>query len=356
MLYSRSPFFWVLLILAAITFTACDALVSQEPEIAALPTLTPSPFMSITPAVGDVITPTPSTPTITATITLTPQLSPTPLFAALPTFAPGDLSAVPGGTDLPIPKPKINYFVSFPTAAAPGETVLLFWSTSGATTAAVTRVYETGKRGQAYAVSVEGSITITVDAKDRNQEYMLSISNGIVTVTKTLVIEVKCQVPWFFVPFPDTGCPDGDPSFGAAAIVDFQNGKMFWIGPTNQIVVLFNDYPKKPDPNQPAWIMVGNPFSNGMPEDDPSLNPPEGLKRPRRGYLMVWRDTPGVADRLGWAVDDESPYGIIYSWEQGDQRHFYFSDPGNAVIDLAPNAASWAVVGQVGTPTPEPTP
>jgi len=338
-------------LLGVALLVSCSNLVADQPEIAALPTLTASPFMSATPAVGDVITPTPSTPTATSTITLTPVVSPTPLFAALPTFSAGDLSVVPGLTDLPGPKPKINYFVSFPTAAAPGETVLLFWSTSGATSAAVTRIYENGSRGKSFAVSVEGSITITVDAKDKNQEYLLSITNGIVTVTKSLAVEVKCDLPWFFVPFPDSGCPDGDPSFGAAGVVNFERGKMFWIGPLNQIAVLFTDAPTRP-----AWLMVANPFQDGMPEDDGSISAPAGMKVPRRGYLYVWRDTPGLAERIGWALDDETSYGIIYAFERGDTRTLYLSDPSSAVIGLQPGGVGWQVVGQVGTPTPQPTP
>jgi len=342
---------FITFIALCLALAACDSLIAPEPEIAALPTLTASPFMSATPAVGEAVTATPSTPTATSTITLTPVLSPTPLFAALPTFSAGDLSAVPGSTELPGPRPKINYFVSFPTSASPGETVLLFWSTADATSAAVTRILEGGKRGKSFSVSVEGSITITVDAQDRNQEYLLSITNGIMTVTKSLTIEVKCDLPWFFVPFPDTGCQDGDPSFGAGSVVNFERGKMAWIGPLNQIVVLFSDAPTRP-----AWLMISNPFQDGMPEDDGSISAPEGLRVPRRGFLYVWRDTPGLAERIGFALDDETPYGIIYAFERGEDRRLYFSDPASAVIGLAPNGVGWQVVGQVGTPTPQPAP
>ncbi len=337
--------------------TACGALVEEVPTLSSLPTLTPSPFASPTPAIPDLGTATPVTPTASPTVTLTAVSTPTPLFALVPTLSFQELTSGPQQpTDLPVPRPKINYFVAFPTQAKPGETVLLFWSTSNATSAAVTRIYQGGKRGTSYGVQIDGSIPITADGKDRNQTYLLSVTNGITTVTKSLVIQVSCEINWFFVPFPDSGCPDGEPLTAAASTQQFEHGRMFWNSSTNIITVVFNDWPTVPDPKKPAWISLLNPWQNGMPADDPSLQPPPGLKQPVNAFGKVWRETPGVSDRLGWATGDETGYTVLFQTQAGESKILFFSDPSNAVLGLTPNGQGWQMVGQIGTPTPEPSP
>jgi hypothetical protein len=87
-----------------------------------------------------------------------------------------------------------------------------------------------------------------------------------------------------------------------------------------------------------------------MPEDDPSLVPPEGLYQPVRGFGVAWRDeqaTPGfrVRDRLGWAIDQE--FGVSGAAFQCDSAPkyvtCYLSGPGGAVYVLKPERSGWFI-------------
>jgi len=100
------------------------------------------------------------------------------------------------------------------------------------------------------------------------------------------------------------GCASGSAITGLVAEESFQGGKMFWREPVDyaQILVLFNDG---------TWqIVKHSPFVEGSPEfscpDDntPSQCPPT----PKRGFGMVWCDTPEIRSRLGNATDCERGY------------------------------------------------
>ena len=92
-----------------------------------------------------------------------------------------------------------------------------------------------------------------------------------------------------------------------------------------------------------------------MPEDDPAYSPPPGLKQPRRGFGLVWRTTEGLADRIGWAVNDEVPFNLIYQETPGDTPRFFFSDYLGQAIALEPEGKGWLVIGTM-TVLLQPTP
>jgi hypothetical protein len=102
------------------------------PTIAALPTLAPSPVSTATSAVGEGA----ETP-----FALTQELSSTP--AVLSTAPLGPTSAAGGGLSTLSPgvegsqSPVIEYFMASPEPAAPGEPVVLIWSTLYGTNAAI---------------------------------------------------------------------------------------------------------------------------------------------------------------------------------------------------------------------------
>ncbi len=80
-----------------------------------------------------------------------------------------------------------------------------------------------------------------------------------------------------------------------AAVARFERGHMIWRQDTQQIYVLYDDG---------RWAAYPDTFGPGDPERV-GLTPPAGLLEPIRGFGKVWRDAPGVRDRIGWQVAPE---------------------------------------------------
>jgi hypothetical protein len=76
----------------------------------------------------------------------------------------------------------------------------------------------------------------------------------------------------------------------------FQNGTMIWFEDTSYIYVLYNNG---------LWQSVADTFVEGQPESDPGIVAPWGYYQPIRGFGKVWREEPGVRDRLGWGTEGE---------------------------------------------------
>ena len=349
--------------LAALITTGCAEWLGEVPAVPPLPTLTPSPVITPTPALGGA----PSvqsglaaeTPAPTAPLWPTPTSASPPTALLGPTSTPDPLAAAATGTEAAeLRAPTIVYFVASPEEAAPGEPVLLLWSSREGTEAAVFQVNEDGTPGRAWAVEPEGSLMVSADVGGSSMSYVLTVTNGIATVEQQLVVRVTCPYTWFFTPAPGELCPDRDPSRSQASTQEFEHGRMFWIAATGQIIVLFDELPTQPDQTLPAWLVETNPYVEGQPEDDPSIQPPEGFAKPRRGFGLVWRDTPSVRERLGWAVSDEVPFVTTYqSAHVGDAAQFYFSNTLGEAIALISEGRGWLVVGfEEGTLPPTPTP
>lgn len=81
-----------------------------------------------------------------------------------------------------------------------------------------------------------------------------------------------------------------------AAVQTFEHGVMIWRGDTRQIYAIFNDN---------TWGVFDDSFAEGDMESDPSLVAPGGLQQPVRGFGKVWRNTPDVRAKLGWATAKE---------------------------------------------------
>lgn len=340
---------WIAIVSIAFAAGGCVDMIGMEPTIASLPTLTASPVFTETPAINELSTPTPITPTLTPTVTLTLPYTSTPPVHATSTLSPDELTQL---VINPVagPKPKIIYIAAIPPEARPGELVMLHWSSEGGTLASITRINNDGSRGRAWQVDTEGSLSVTLRGDERYEEYMLSVTNGIATVEKTVIVTVECTITWFFQPPPEEYCPAAELVSTQGGAQEFERGRMLWMGDSNQIIVLFNDAPQNPDSKRPAWLIVPNPFTDGMPEDDPSYSPPPGLKQPRRGFGLVWRTTAGLADRIGWAVTDETPFNLLYQKTPGDKARLFFSDYLGQVIALEPDGKSWQVIGSVTGP------
>ena len=325
--------------------TGCSAVTGEEPPVAMLPTLTPSPVLTLTPAIGsDGGQPADPNQPLTPTITL----SPVPPTAALGPTTTVDPAAIPtvNPNQPVIAGPNIVYFVATPDEAREGEPVMLIWSTEGAADAAVYRLNEDGTPGQTWAVEVEGSLSVVPRDGFASESFVLAVTNGISTVEQTLTFDVQCGKVWFFLPDPDDLCPIDDPVQSDAALQEFEQGRMFRLGSTNEVIMLFDDFPTVAGTQNPAWLRIPDPYSEGLPVEDPAIEAPSGLLEPERGFGQVWRDTPGVRDRLGWATGPEQPYTTTYQSAPtplGEQ--IFFTDTLDQVITLVPEQRGWLVAG-----------
>jgi len=285
-------------------------------------------------------TATPITPTASPTVTLTPIASATPPVGPSSTFDAALLTSTAAGPGGALTEPVIEYFVAFPTEASPGDLILLFWKADNASTASIWRVKENGTPGKTWAVDTDGELSVQTTAAGRDEVYVLSVTNGIVTVEQEVTVTVKCGGNWFFEPAPEDGCPEADPQITTAVFQGFERGQIFWLQATNQIIVLFNDQ------RRPTWISTPNPWFDGAPDNDPSLQPPPGLFQPTREIGLVWRGTAGVRDRLGWALGDAQQFNSTYQRARydGGDLGLYFSDTSNGVIEMLPDGAGWKVI------------
>jgi hypothetical protein len=96
------------------------------------------------------------------------------------------------------------------------------------------------------------------------------------------------------------GCPLGSPPAAvtySSATQAFQNGSMLWLNETpGYIYVLYNDG---------TFRRVVDTFDANVDPASGGEVPPAGLFEPVRGFGKVWRNEPGVRDRLGWATAQE---------------------------------------------------
>lgn len=129
------------------------------------------------------------------------------------------------------------------------------------------------------------------------------------------------------------GCPSGgeNASNVTTAYQTYQGGAMIWVSSvgnlgSSAIYVLYNDgtYQRFPD----TW-------QSGVDPDSTGLAAPEGLQEPIRGFGKVWREMPGVRDRLGWATSGERGDAGGYSLALQGGEMIYAPQSGQTYIMLA---------------------
>jgi hypothetical protein len=377
---------FLLMALIVAGLTGCADWFGDEPSIADLPTLTPSPAPTGTPAVALVDTPTPFTPTVTPTVTLTPRFSPTPPLGGTSTPAnpqTATAQAIGLAGDL---TPIIEYFAAYPTEVEPGGEILLFWSAQDGSSAAVYRVNADGSPGRTWQVKLEDSMAVYPISAGRNEVYTLAVTNGLITVEQQVSIAVSCPLEWFFSPPPAEGCPNAEVSSTPVVTQEFQGGRMVWFEAFNQVVVLFDDTPfdevvaqpaeegepveegeegeaaeaeeptatpppdvapedMEDDEPEPRWLLFVDSFPGG--EGEPGFEPPEGYLPPWGIFGRIWQDDDTIRERLGWAVAGEIRFDSTYQREfiDDEKLHLFFTDDVGAVIELDPISRDWLVVG-----------
>jgi hypothetical protein len=89
----------------------------------------------------------------------------------------------------------------------------------------------------------------------------------------------------------------------------FENGRMFWLQPTNQIWVMVET-----GAGTGIWTVHDDLFVEGDVEFDPRIVPPTGLLQPERGFGRLWRDNAEVQEAVGWAVESEVGHVSRYEY------------------------------------------
>jgi len=273
---------------------------------------------------------------ITALTPTPPPSAPTPV---PPTPTPVPPTPTPAPTSTPTPAGlAILYFRANVTEANPGDTITLEWASTGATKAILYHLMPTGQLGKHWDVAPTGSMEYHIDPAERNQtRFTLSVINDVGQhVEETLTVVLRCPDSWFFPEGPDE-CPSGPATISPGAEEHFEHGVMIWIGALDRIYVLYDDG------KHPHWQVYTDEFEEGMPESDPTLEPPPGLYQPIRGFGLIWRTKPWVRDRLGWAVDQEVGFETAIQFTSRPKYNVtYIRALDGGVWKLEPEASGWS--------------
>lgn len=285
------------------------------------------------------------TPTREATLTLPPATptggpSPTPLFG--PTRTPAPIAGASAqGTRVVNPNaPRIEFFTTDAASVAPGDSINLYWSTRGTTSAVIYRL-ERGIRNQLWNVGPDGSLTVPTRRSDRGSvEFVLSVGDGAQQVEQLLSVPLACPDVWFFSPAP-AECPAGPARETALIEQQFERGRMLYVGTSNLVYALFNDGAA------PAWVVFENRYNPATdPESDPNFPNPPGLYQPLRILGFLWRGRDAVRNRLGLGIEPEASYnGFIQSATTLDgETTLYVTSADSNVLQLLPEGSLWQII------------
>lgn len=109
----------------------------------------------------------------------------------------------------------------------------------------------------------------------------------------------------------------------------FENGRMMWIQPREQIWVMVDDGTGKGQ-----WSTFDDVFEEGTSEFDASLVPPTGMFQPERGFGQLWRENQSLNDALGWGLTPEFGYVSNYEYHPGGtiEQGQYVPGPGYHIL------------------------
>jgi hypothetical protein len=199
----------------------------------------------------------------------------------------------------------VDFFRANVSEADPGDAIILEWATSGAEQVTLWRLMATGQLAEFWDVADAGTFDYEIPQHARNRiTFALAVSPAageLGASMTTLEIPLRCTAEWFFASPPDI-CPSQAALFSAGAEQHFQGGVMLWSEAEDRIYVLFGDG------HSPEWNAFPDEWEPGEAENDPTLLPPSGFYQPVRGFGQVWREQPGVRERLGWAIGEEAAY------------------------------------------------
>lgn len=237
--------------------------------------------------------------------------------------------------ELPPPTAQIgikNFDVSVEELSSGGKRLSFAWDSFGATRGLI--VSGTAERFAPWW-PVEASGELTVDLSGtifENPAMTLRVFNDITgeEISETIRVNWPCTHDYFFSPGPER-CPRDAPLVTTGAFQPFERGFMIWLpqpGSAHPSIYVFQDTGQV--------LLYSDTWTDAEPEYDPALIPPEGLYQPVRGFGKVWREVPGLMDKLGWATLPESAYQVTY---QGEAREsipgvVYLTHPDGRILQL----------------------
>lgn len=146
---------------------------------------------------------------------------------------------------------------------------------------------------------------------------------------------------WFFREPRLPDCPLNPAVESPAAYEAFEYGFMIWVGAQDAIYVFYDSV------EVPRWQVFQDTWEDGMPERDPGLDsqaPPYSNFQPKRGFGLIWRNTPGMIQRIGWAESDyENAY--VTKVQTRSDGTIYLMEPNGRAFALYPNGADWHLYG-----------
>lgn len=241
--------------------------------------------------------------------------------------------------DAPTPPGQlIESFAATSDVIGPDGDIVLTWSAAG-DSAELCYPYPNGGP-VCNSVTLVGTETLNFgDALRSVQsiEFTLTVRSGTDSEQAVVLVMVTCPDVWFFEPAP-SGCPVSAGVSTTAAVQYFEHGFMIWLDRLELIYVFHQD--PATDKVIDTYFTFTDPWESGMPEDDPTISPPDGFYQPKRGFGMVWRGE--IADEtydeqvrglLGWATGPEYAYEAYYQGNTvGSYPSAYILGPDGEII------------------------
>lgn len=304
---------------------------------------TARPTQTSTPTLQPTNTPDPNaTPTDTPThLPTTPTFGPSPTSLFGPTLIAFQNVQTTPTVNVNPNAPRIEFFTSDSTVVAPGNNVMLYWSTRGAAGANIYRLAQ-GVRNQVFPVGPDGSLSVPTRRSDRGMiEFVLVVNNAGLEAEQSLTIPLACPDVWFFQPSPDA-CPNGLAEETALVEQPFERGRMLHIRSTNTVYALFNDG------RTPAWIVLPNRYDPAVhPEQDADFAAavPVGFHQPLRVLGFAWRGNDTVRNRLGLATQPEFSFnGSVQTATVNNADQLYVSSADGSVLLILPQGEMWQII------------
>jgi hypothetical protein len=241
---------------------------------------------------------------------------------AAATGEPTTPAATPAAVAPPPEPPTIVSFTFEPTEVDPGGSVTLAWETEGAVEVGIQQWLPGNTLRESLSGPPTGSTIVTIYEHERYWHTFTLIASSASghTAELSLTVQIRCPHPYFFSAPPDSAygdpsCPYKPAAGTWAAEEAFEGGRMIWLegipaestprgepqGPT--IYVLYDDG---------HWERYPDTWTEDEAESDPRIVPPEGRYQPIRGFGKLWRTTPEVRERLGWALAPEQGFDSAF--------------------------------------------
>ncbi len=232
----------------------------------------------------------------------------------------------------------IESFTATSNVVSPDGDIVLNWSATG-DSAELCYPYPNGGP-VCSSVSLVGTETLNFDDALRSVEsieFTLTVRSGTASEKAVVLVAVTCPDVWFFEPQPP-GCPASAGISTSAAVQRFEHGFMIWLDRLDLIYVFHQD--PATDKVIDIYFTFTDPWESNLPEDDPTITPPDGYYQPKRGFGMVWRGAVDdetideqVRGLLGWATGPETAFESYYQGNTvGKYPSAYILGPDGEII------------------------